>query len=70
MEQLLILKQGCRVAVVNERGELQGSTLIYPHPPISQPVPAKEALLALYRRHNVIAIAIVQGIYKYHRHFR
>jgi uncharacterized protein len=54
-------KSGCRVSVVNERGVLQGSTLIYPHPPISQPAPAKESLLALFRQHSVIAVAIAQG---------
>ncbi len=55
------LRTGVKVAVVDETGQVQKTTTIYPHPPRNQWQETKTALASLARKHGVELIAIGNG---------
>ncbi|MCS6851682.1 MAG: RNA-binding transcriptional accessory protein [Gemmataceae bacterium] len=55
------LRTGCKVAVLDEAGNLLADTTIYPHPPQNRRAEALGRLAELIDRHGVTVIAIGNG---------
>ena len=54
-------RNGCKLAVLDERGELLYHTIIYPHPPQNEKVKAIVTLGGLLEKYRVEAVAIGNG---------
>ncbi len=54
-------KAGCKVAAVNQWGDLLATEVVYPHPPQEEKEMAKEKLLALIVENDLEVIAIGNG---------
>ncbi len=54
-------RTGCKVAVLNENGDLLHHTAIYPHPPQADVPAARRTLTELTGKYNITAIAIGNG---------
>jgi protein Tex len=54
-------RTGCKLAVLNETGNLLEETVIFPHPPQNKKAEAKVKLEHLVRKHHVRVIAIGNG---------
>ena len=54
-------RNGCKIAVLDERGELLYHTIIYPHPPQNEKVKSIMTLSDLLEKYRVEAIAIGNG---------
>ncbi len=54
-------RNGCKLAVLDERGDLLYHTIIYPHPPQNEKVKSIVALSDLLEKYKVEAVAIGNG---------
>lgn len=54
-------RTGCKIAVINERGDVLDTTVVYPTPPQSKTEESERKLLALIRKHKVDVISIGNG---------
>lgn len=54
-------RTGCKIAIVDETGDVITTTAIYPHKPQNQWQNAKKRLIELIRKHHVTLIAIGNG---------
>ena len=54
-------RNGCKLAVLSERGDLLCHTIIYPHPPQNEKVKALTTVQDLVDRYHVQAIAVGNG---------
>jgi uncharacterized protein len=54
-------RNGCKLAVLDERGELLYHTIIYPHPPQNEKVKSIVALSDLLEKYKIEAVAIGNG---------
>lgn len=54
-------RTGCKIAVIDENGNVLDTTVVYPTPPQSKVEEAKEKLKALIKKHNVNVISIGNG---------
>lgn len=54
-------RTGCKVAVVDATGKVLDTTVVYPTPPQSKTLEAKEKLKQLIEKHNVDVISIGNG---------
>ena len=54
-------RNGCKIAVLSERGELLYHTIIFPHPPQSEKVKSLMAVQDMVERYHVQAIAVGNG---------
>lgn len=54
-------RTGCKIAVVNQWGDLLDTTTVYPTQPQNKSVEAKKTLLALVNKHNINIISIGNG---------
>ena len=54
-------RTGCKIAVINERGDVLDTTVVYPAPPQSKTEESERKLLALIRKHKVDVISIGNG---------
>jgi len=54
-------RTGCKIAVVNDVGDVLDTTVVYPTPPQNRTAEAEKTLLALIRKHHVDLISIGNG---------
>jgi len=54
-------RTGCKIAVIDEKGNVLDTTVVYPTPPQNKVEEAKTKLLALIKKHNVTVISIGNG---------
>lgn len=54
-------RTGCKIAVIDESGNVLDTTVVYPTPPQERIEEAKDKLLRLIRKHNVNVISIGNG---------
>lgn len=54
-------RTGCKVAIINEQGDVLGSGVVYPTPPQSKIAESKEKLLRAIARYKVNVISIGNG---------
>ena len=54
-------RNGCKIAVLSERGDLLYHTIIYPHPPQNEKIKALSAVQDMVERYHVKAIAVGNG---------
>ncbi len=54
-------RTGCKIAVIDESGNVLDTTVVYPTPPQERKEEAKEKLLKLIKKHNVSVISIGNG---------
>ena len=55
------MRTGCKVVVLDEKGDLVDDTVIYPHEPQRQVDAARRTLAALARKHRSQAVAVGHG---------
>ncbi len=54
-------RNGCKLAVLDERGELQYHTIIFPHPPQNEKVKSLMAVSDILEKYRIEAVAIGNG---------
>ena len=54
-------RTGCKIAVVNEMGDVLDTTVVYPTPPQNKTIEAERVLLGLIKKHNIDIISIGNG---------
>ncbi|MBQ7085961.1 MAG: RNA-binding transcriptional accessory protein [Clostridia bacterium] len=54
-------RTGCKIAVVNEMGDVLDTTVVYPTPPQNKTIDAERVLLGLIKKHNIDIISIGNG---------
>ena len=54
-------RTGCKIAVIDDKGNVLDTTVVYPTPPQNKKEEAKTKLLALIKKHNVSVISIGNG---------
>ncbi|MFJ8260025.1 Tex family protein [Peribacillus asahii] len=54
-------RTGCKLAVIDETGKVLEISVIYPHPPVSKRVEAREKTIAILQRFAVEIVAIGNG---------
>ena len=54
-------RTGCKIAVVNEMGDVLDTTVVYPTPPQNKSIEAERVLLGLIKKHNIDIISIGNG---------
>jgi len=54
-------RTGCKIAVVNEMGDVLDTTVVYPTPPQNKTFEAERVLLGLIKKHNIDIISIGNG---------
>lgn len=54
-------RTGCKVAALDDQGQLLGETIIYPHEPQGRWQESKEALLQIIGKHGIEIIAVGNG---------
>lgn len=54
-------RTGCKLVVLNNRGDLTENTTIYPHPPQNRSAEAAKTLQHLAQKHQIEAIAVGNG---------
>ena len=55
------MRTGCKLAALDENGNLLEETVIYPHAPANRPAEAKSTLEKMLRRHQLSILAIGNG---------
>ncbi|MBR4878802.1 MAG: helix-hairpin-helix domain-containing protein, partial [Clostridia bacterium] len=54
-------RTGCKIAVVNEMGDVLDTTVVYPTPPQNKTIEAERVLLGLIKKHKIDIISIGNG---------
>ena len=54
-------RNGCKIACLDEQGNLLGHTIIYPHPPQNEKVRALTTVQAMLEKYRIEAIAVGNG---------